>query len=312
MDLTRIARRGPQSVEEPPPPRTIDADAIRRTAERVDAYLAEWLAERPMPANLREAITYSALGPGKRMRPTLVLRSAEAVGGRAEAALAPAAAIELIHAFSLVHDDLPAMDDDDLRRGRPTLHRHTSEVMAILAGDAMMGQAVELVLARVRPQGMAARVGLELIAGCNNMIAGQVYDTLPSFGVAVGPMERLTTIHRNKTGALIRAACRMGALCGGGDDRQLAAMTSYGESVGLMFQVVDDVLDVTQTTEHLGKTAGKDVDQQKLTYPALLGLEASRSEVRRLRDEALGALDGLEEPARPLRELCEYLAVRTK
>jgi len=313
MEVTRIAPRGTREVvdEHPGRPAT-EADALRQVAERVDAYLAEWLAERPMPANLREAMTYAALGPGKRMRPTLVLRSAEAVGGRAEAALAPAAAIELIHAFSLVHDDLPAMDDDDLRRGRPPLHRHAGEAMAILAGDAMLGQAVELVLTRVRPAELATRVGLELLIGCNNMIAGQVYDTLPGFAAAVGPLERLTTIHRNKTGALIRAACRMGALCGGAHGRQLAAMTRYGEAVGLMFQVVDDVLDVTQTTEHLGKTAGKDVDQHKLTYPALLGLAASRAAVRRLRGEALEALDGLGEAARPLRELCEFLAVRTK
>jgi geranylgeranyl pyrophosphate synthase len=278
----------------------------------VDAYLQDWLARRPLPHDLREAIRYAALGPGKRMRPILIIRSCEAVGGSGEAALAPAAAIELIHAFSLVHDDLPAMDDDDLRRGRPTLHRHTNEAMAILAGDAMMGLAVELVTTRLEPAELATNVCRELIEGCNNMIAGQVYDTLPVFNDSAEPMERLTTIHRNKTGALIRASCRMGALCGRADRRQMAAITCFGEAVGLMFQVVDDLLDVTQTTEHLGKTAGKDADQHKLTYPAVMGIEASRREVSRLRREALESLDELGGRARPLRELCDYLAVRTK
>jgi len=280
--------------------------------ERIDAYIAEWLDRRPLPENLRAAVRYAVLGPGKRMRPILVLRSCEAVGGEAERALAPAAAIEMIHAFSLVHDDLPAMDDDDLRRGRPTLHRHAGEAMAILAGDALLGLAVEVVAERLQPPLLAARVIHELIVGNNDMIAGQVYDTLPEFDPGVPPLERLRTIHRNKTGALIRAACRVGALCGGADEAGLQHMTCYGEAIGLMFQVVDDVLDVTQTTNHLGKTAGKDVDQRKLTYPALLGLDASRAEVERLREEALAALQDFGSSAEPLRQLADYLAVRTR
>lgn len=278
----------------------------------IEACIGEWISERPLPENLRRAARYAVLGPGKRMRPLLVVGSCKAAGGRPERALAPAAAMEMIHAFSLVHDDLPALDDDDLRRGRPTLHRHAGEAMAILAGDALLGLAVELVLARLEPEELAGRVCRELIAACNDMIAGQIYDTLPEFGEDLAPLRRLETIHRHKTGALIRTSCRMGAICGGADEKTLEALTCYGEAIGLMFQVVDDLLDVTQTTEHLGKTAGKDRDQHKLTYPALVGLEASRTEVSRLRETALGSLDGMGNDAEPLRALCDYLAVRTR
>ena len=296
-----------------------DASAKAGSSDRaqcaavVERYLSQWIDQRPMPDNLRDAIGYAALGPGKRMRPILVMDSCRAVGGTVEQALPPAAAIELIHCFSLVHDDLPAMDDDDLRRGRPTLHVHTNEAMAILAGDAMMGLAFELIAERVSPAELAGRVIGELATATNDMIAGQVYDTLPDFDETVEPMKRLRTIHRHKTAALIRASCRMGALVGGADERQIESLSRYGEAIGLMFQVVDDVLDVTQTTEQLGKTAGKDAQQDKLTYPGLIGLDASRAEVQRLRTEAIDALAPLNDgSARPLVDLCEYLAVRTR
>ncbi len=278
----------------------------------IDRNLLSWIAQRPLPGNLKEAILYALLGPGKRTRPILVLHSCEAVGGTIDAALPAASAIEMIHAFSLVHDDLPALDNDDLRRGRPTLHRQTSEAMAILAGDGLMGLAFELVLDQIAPAELAASVTRELVLGCNNMIAGQVYDSLPGFDDAMEPLERLRTIHRHKTGALIRAACRMGALTGGADQKGLAALTEYGETVGLMFQIVDDVLDVTRSTEQLGKTAGKDVNQQKVTYPSLMGVDGSREEVRRLQVRAVASIAGLGQRAQPLRDLCEYLAVRTR
>jgi geranylgeranyl diphosphate synthase type II len=290
----------------------MDHRELTACIETVDSSLGCWLDERSLPENLREAMRYALLGPGKRMRPILVIRCCEAVGGQSEQALAPAGAIEMIHAFSLVHDDLPALDNDDLRRGRPTLHRYAGEAMAILAGDALMGLAVELIAERVSPPELAHRIGGELIRASNDMISGQVYDTLPSFEASVEPEHRLRTIHRLKTGALIRASCRMGALSGGADDSQLDAITCFGEAIGLMFQVVDDLLDITQTTEHLGKTAGKDLEQEKLTYPAVLGVSASRREVRRLRDDALAALDRVGGRIEPLRQLCDYLAVRTK
>jgi len=292
--------------------RTFDMDKLTAPAERVETFIARWLEARPLPENLRRAIRYALLAPGKRLRPILTLHAAEAVGGRADDALAPAAAVEMIHAFSLVHDDLPAMDDDDLRRGRPTLHKQAGEAMAILAGDAMLGLAVEVVLEQVVPPDRAAAVCRELILGCNGMIAGQVYDTLPEPEAPEDAAARLLRIHRHKTGALIRASCRMGALCGGAGDAQLERITRYGDAIGLMYQVIDDLLDVTQTTEHLGKTAGKDVDQCKLTYPALYGVEGSRNEAERLRKEALAALDMMGAEADPLRHLCDYLAVRTR
>jgi geranylgeranyl diphosphate synthase type II len=287
-------------------------EALTAPVERVDAFMAEFLDSRAMPANLRDAVKYSALGPGKRMRPLLVIHACQAVGGTIEQALPAAGAIELIHAFSLVHDDLPAMDDDDLRRGRPTLHRHTNEAMAILAGDAMMTLAFDLIFTQIHPAELASRIAAELTAGTSDMISGQVYDTLPESGDDLEPLEKLKRIHRHKTGALIRAACRMGAQCGNSSEAHVAALTQYGDAIGLMFQIVDDVIDVTQTTEHLGKTAGKDIDQNKLTYPAVMGLEASRQEVERLRIEANDVLSDLGPAAEPLIALADYLAVRTK
>jgi geranylgeranyl pyrophosphate synthase len=296
------------------------SDAHAGPLALVENTMSRFLRQRPMPANLRDAIIYSLFGPGKRLRPILTIRACEAVGGSAELAVAPAGAIEMIHCFSLVHDDLPAMDDDDLRRGRPTLHRHTNEAMAILAGDAMTSLAFELIAHELSTPALIADITRELALATNDMIAGQVYDTLPDFEASVPPIERLRTIHRHKTGALIRCACRMGAICGSATTQQLTAITRYADAIGLMFQVVDDILDVTQTTEHLGKAANKDADKGKLTYPGLIGLDASRAEVVRLQKvahEALNELDALHiDQAKvgtsALRELCDQMAVRTK
>jgi len=286
---------------------------LKAPARRVEQFIEQFLDEQDqMPRHLVDAMAYSLLGPGKRMRPILVLRTAEAVGGDPEQALPAAAAIEMIHCFSLIHDDLPAMDDDDLRRGRPTLHKHTNEAMAILAGDAMMGLAFELIASRIKPAERSVRILTELAGGTNAMIAGQVHDTLPGDDASDDPLSRLRTIHKNKTGALIRASVRMGAICVGASEQQIESVTRYGEAIGLMFQIVDDVLDVTATTEQLGKTAGKDVEQDKLTYPAVMGLESSRQEVERLRVEARDALAGLGDAADHLVQLCDFLAVRTK
>ena len=293
-------------------PQQLDLASMTQPVGAVECYMERFLSERVLPANLRQAIGYALLGGGKRLRPTLVVRACEAVGGQGDAAMAPAAAIEMVHCFSLVHDDLPAMDDDDLRRGRPTLHRHTSEAMAILAGDAMLGLAFELLADRLRPADLVGPVTLELATATNQMIAGQVYDTLGGSDAAVEPVEQLKTIHRHKTGALIRCSGRMGALCGGADPTQLDAVTRYMEAVGLMFQIVDDLLDVTQTTEHLGKAANKDAEKGKLTYPGLLGIQQSRQEVVKLQEQAHLALAPLGGQADRLHELCDYLAVRQK
>ena len=294
-------------------PGELDVEALTQPGRDLEPYLSRVLDQRPLPVNLREAARYALLGPGKRLRPILVIRSCEAVGTPGVAAYAAAAAIEMVHCFSLVHDDLPAMDDDDLRRGRPTLHRHTNEAMAILAGDLLSSLAFEH-LAAAAPAGVALQLVRELAQATNDMIAGQVYDTLPDFPADTAPLKRLETVHRHKTGALIRCACRMGAIAGGATAAQLEALTLYAESIGLMFQVIDDLLDVTQSTEHLGKAAGKDASRGKLTYPGLLGVEESRREVDRLLKASLEALASLpgREGARRLAELAQYMAVRTR
>jgi geranylgeranyl pyrophosphate synthase len=288
----------------------------------IDEYLRRVVEEAGLAPSLTAAILYSLLGPGKRARPLLAWHSFAAVAGQgADPApcLPAAAAVELVHAFSLVHDDLPGLDNDDLRRGRPTLHRHTSVAMAVLAGDSMLTLAFQAI-ARRTPAALAGPLCAELAVATNAMITGQVYDTLGGLDPALSPRQRLEVIHRNKTGALIRVSCRVGAMCAlhrvgaraDDADPRLAAITRYAEAAGLMFQIVDDLLDVTQTTEHLGKRTGKDQDAGKLTYPGVMGVEASRAEVARLHEASIAALAPLGPAAEPLRQLASFMAVRTK
>lgn len=281
-------------------------------ASQVEAYLDIKLSGFDLPENLLGAVRYALLGGGKRLRPVLTILSCEAAGGPREAAFAPAAALELIHAFSLVHDDLPAMDDDDMRRGRPTLHIHAGEAMAILAGDAMMSLAFELIERSGLPESRMNALTAELARGTTAMIAGQVYDTLGGFPAELPEREKLLLIHRNKTGALIRAACRMGAIAAGAEARTLEMLSHYGEAVGLMFQIVDDVLDVTQSPEHTGKATNKDASAGKRTFPSLLGMDQSLAEIERLRKDANRTISPLGPAASDLIELCDYMAVRTR
>lgn len=276
----------------------------------VDAALSEYLDGLGLAGVLDSAVRYSLLGGGKRTRPVLAWLSAEAVGGVGEASLPAGAAIELVHAFSLVHDDLPAMDDDDLRRGRPTLHRHAGEAMAILAGDAMLAMAFGAT-ERIGDDALRARVHAELIAGTVGMINGQVYDTAGAFDGELSDEEKLRLIHRNKTGALIRAACRVGGMLGGADRKALESVTRFGELVGLQFQVMDDLLDVTATADEMGKQTGKDEGAGKLTYPGVFGEERTRAIARELHSEARGALEPLGESAAGLRALANRLASRS-
>ena len=264
------------------------------------------------PEALRQALAYSVLGGGKRLRPVLTLLSCEAAGGSRDQGREAAAAIELIHAFSLVHDDLPSMDDDALRRGQPTLHMHAGEAMAILTGDVMMSLAFEWIADADLAAETVAQLVRTLADATSCMIAGQIYDTVGGYPEGLSRPRQLELVHRNKTAALIRAACTLGAHCCDAPQRAVQALTGYGEAVGLMFQIVDDLLDVTETAEHIGKATGKDLDAGKLTYPGVHGTEASRKEVLRLRDEALAALAHLGREADHLRELCEYMAVRTR
>jgi len=307
-----------------------NAPMVARTLDgplpAVEATLDRWLAARAdQPPALLSAMRYATLGAGKRLRPVLAWHAAVAAGGTGEASLAAGCAIELIHAFSLVHDDLPALDNDDLRRGRPTLHRHAGEAMAILAGDQLLVAAFERIMDE---PGLAdgARLALtrELARATGAMIDGQVFDTLGGLPASMDEDARLRLVHRNKTGALIRAACRMGALSVMADagsaasPKLLDAITAYGDAVGLMFQVVDDLIDATQTSEHAGKRTGKDAEMGKLTYPGVLGIEATRAEVERLRMAAELALKPVPALAHSgdggegLRTLCNYMAARTK
>jgi len=280
--------------------------------DHVDQALRSFVGSVALPAALIDAIAYALFSGGKRVRPVLCLRSCLAVGGEFENALAGAGALELIHTFSLVHDDLPAMDDDDFRRGRPTLHKHTSEAMAILAGDAMTALAFELIAERVQDAAIAARLTQELASATNAMIAGQVYDTMGGQPETLAPIERLKLTHRNKTGALLRASVRMGAIAGGAGDKPLACLTDFAEAVGLMFQAVDDLLDVTQTADKMGKATGKDAEQGKLTYPGLLGIDGTRAEIEKMRKEAIEALQAFDAKADPLRDMAQRLASRER
>ena len=288
---------------------TVAAATDAQLLVEVEDALAHVLAGHPLAPRLREAMQYAVLGGGKRVRPLLVLRACEAVGGARRDAMPAAVALEMIHCFSLVHDDLPALDNDDLRRGRPTTHRAHGEALAILAGDGLMSVAVEVALASPR---RGAEIARELASATTGMITGQVYDTLGGFEGEPDAAARLRLIHDHKTGALLRAACRMGALAGSPSEAHLASLTAYGEAMGLMFQVVDDILDETQPTEHLGKTAGKDREAGKLTYPAVFGLDESRRHVERLLDRAVEAVTPLGEPAAPLVQMARILATRTR
>ncbi len=318
----------PQPHPAPPQPaneRAGDGEApthLTAPTPIVDAYMRDYVdgvdsaltagSSTPMPPALRSAVHYALLGGGKRLRPLLAWHCCVAVGGAAEASLPAGAAVEFIHAFSLVHDDLPGLDNDDLRRGRPTLHKATSEAMAILAGDAMLTMAFQVLVDRVADPVTVKRLVTELAIGTSGMITGQVYDTLGGFDARLTRPEMLALVHRNKTGALIRAACRMGALAGGATEATLQAVTAYGDAIGLMFQIVDDIIDVEQSAEHAGKRTQKDEFAGKLTYPSVLGLEGAKAEVGRVLGRALAALSELGPPARPLADLASYMAVRTK
>ena len=299
---------------------TLDYRAIlQNTTLRTDAFLRDFIASRQgVPALLKESIEYSLFGPGKRVRPALAILCAQAVDGTIDDALPAAAALELIHCFSLVHDDLPAMDNDDLRRGRPTSHKVYGDAVAILAGDAMNTMAFELLAESVTDPVMAVKLSLELsrATGPAGMIGGQILDTcypqLKHVDSQAADLESLQRIHRLKTGALIRAACRMGGIAARASAVHLQILDDLGQAVGLVFQIVDDLLDVTSSDAHLGKKTGKDADIGKLTYPVLLGVEQTRAELDRQQKLAEHALAQLGPAAEPLSLVVHALARRDK
>ena len=287
--------------------------ALQALIDRADRALAAALpAEDVPPAELHRAMRYAVLGGGKRLRPLLVYAAGHALGCDGPVLDAPACAVELIHAYSLVHDDLPAMDDDAMRRGRPTCHIVFGEAMAILAGDALQALAFELLAqASVDPAiGMAMQRALGRACGAEGMAGGQALD-LSAVGRTLS-LDELEHMHACKTGALIRASVQLGAMAAGADSGTLDALDHYARAVGLAFQVRDDILDVEGESAVIGKTAGKDAAADKPTFPSLLGLDASRSRLAQLTDEALAALGPLDAPHSPLRELALYAAHRLR
>jgi geranylgeranyl diphosphate synthase type II len=277
---------------------------------RIDDALAGYAAYGPdCPLQLAEAIRHSLLAPCKRLRPQLVLMSCQACGYDERLAMPAACAVEMIHTYSLIHDDLPAMDDDDLRRGRPSCHAHFGEATAILAGDALLAQAFE-VLAKGLAPAVAARCCGELAAaaGAENLVGGQEDDLKAQFaGLGIEQLER---IHRRKTGAMIRVSLRLGGIVGGADEGQLAGLDRYGEKLGLAFQIVDDLLDLHGDEAALGKRANKDQEHGKLTFPALLGAAESRRRAECLIEEALAALAPFGSRAAGLESLARYVLER--
>jgi len=278
----------------------------------IDRALNRYLTkESTKPVTIHKAMRYSIFVGGKRLRPVLCLAAAEACGGNVAQAMAAACAVECIHTYSLIHDDLPCMDDDDFRRGQPTNHKVFGEGVAVLAGDALLTVAFEILAqAKETPRyRMPALIkDLANASGSRWLIGGQVAD-LEGEGKKLSGDE-LKFIHRSKTAALLTAAIRLGAMSANATAKQLKDLTLFGQSLGLAFQVIDDILDVTQTSEKLGKSAGKDVAAQKATYPAIFGLEKSRKEAQRLTKQASTALKSFGEKGAMLRTLADYLLAR--
>ena len=282
-----------------------DLDAyLDRVGARVNAALEKLLpAESTEPPTIHKAMRYSIFAGGKRIRPVLTIAGCEAVGGSTAAAIPLACAVECIHTYSLIHDDLPCMDDDDLRRGRPTNHKVFGEGIAVLAGDALLTHAFEL--AATRPEYVKE---LALAAGSRRLIAGQVQDLENESRQA--SLDEVKTTHLNKTAALITASIRLGAMAGQASPAQLKRLTRYGQDLGLAFQVIDDILDATSTKEVMGKSVRADEKNQKSTFPKLLGVQKSRIFASELIADAHSQLRGFGTKAEPLRAIADFFLTR--
>ncbi len=289
---------------------------LQSEATRIDAALDGFLPrESELPHSIHQAMRYSVFAGGKRVRPILMLAACRAVGGDSERVIPAACAIEMIHTYSLIHDDLPAMDNDDFRRGNPTCHKVFGEAIAILAGDALLTEAFRLISSPAlmvggAPEGVLAVIHeIATCAGSYGMVGGQVVD-MESEGDDAIDLATVQYIHTHKTGALLKASVVAGALLGGATAAQLAAITRYGEAAGLAFQIADDILDIEGTTEQIGKDAGSDVARGKATYPLVLGLAAARVEAVAMMDEALRALEPFGAEAERLREIARFIVQR--
>lgn len=287
-------------------------ERIALVDQALDHYLP---AEEKRPQSIHKAMRYSVFAGGKRVRPILMLAACDAVGGRIEQAMPAACAMEMIHTYSLIHDDLPAMDDDDFRRGRPTNHKVFGEAIAILAGDGLLTEAFKLLSDISLAVDVDSNNRIAVIheiatcAGTLGMVGGQVVD-MESEGKPEMDLPTVQYIHTHKTGALIKASVVAGALMGGADPQQLAAIRRYGKAAGLAFQIADDILDIEGTTEEIGKDAGSDEARGKATYPAVIGLTAAKQEAIAMMNEAFEALEPFGAAAEPLREIARYIVER--
>jgi len=297
----------------------VDSDfntLLRKNAQFINYILQQILSSQQIKDNLKEAMRYTLFAPGKRIRSALVLWCCELVSlpkvGVNRSAEIAAAAIEMVHTYSLIHDDLPAMDNDDLRRGIPTCHKAFNEVTAILTGDALLTLAFEILAKEVDDAAVAVKLIGELAgaAGPAGMIAGQMAD-LRAEGKN-GSEEILEYIHLNKTAKMFQCAAAMGAICGGAGKKEYECLCEYGLKIGLGFQIADDILDVSASSEQLGKTAGKDAKAAKCTYPAVVGMKRAKELEKRLADEAVAALKPFDKKADILRQLAMALLERTK
>lgn len=286
-------------------------EQLKRYQQRIEAYLEGCFAEKPAYAALYESMRYSLLAGGKRIRPVLTLAFCEALGGDGDKALPLAAAIEMVHTYSLIHDDLPSMDNDDLRRGRPTNHKVYGECMAILAGDALQAAAFQWVLSAQLPAERRAEAALVLAkaAGPDGMVAGQVLDMEGEERQL--SLEEITRMNGLKTGCLLEGACLMGVAAAGGSERQKQAARDYARAIGLAFQVRDDMLDVTSDAQTMGKSVGKDLAQNKSTYVSLLGLERCEQVILEQTQKAKEALTGIGMDTAFFEGLGDYLAGRS-
>ncbi len=290
---------------------------LKTQREDIDGALQRYIDRKCPSRHLHEPVVYALMAGGKRLRPVLCLAAADAVGGSMADAMPAACALEMIHTYSLIHDDLPAMDDDDLRRGQATCHIQFDEASAILCGDTLLNLAFEVLSeAGLAAPADHARVWLSVIdtigraAGCNGMIEGQARD-IANEGIPL-VREELQSMHELKTGALIRASVRSGAIIGRAAENQMQRLDAYSRNIGLAFQVVDDMLNITGDPEKMGKAVGTDAQRQKNTYPALLGLEASEQFAVDLIDSALQALSIFDTKADPLREIARYILARNR
>lgn len=287
-------------------------EKVDEAASAVEKMLSQPIEQANLPKSLEEAALYAVLNGGKRVRPALTLLCCEAVGGIQQDAMQAALAIEYTHCFTLIHDDLPCLDDDELRRGKPTLHIHTNEAMALLTGDLLLPLAMQQISNGTLPPDLEVELCRTLSHATIYVVGGQVYDSLGGLPCYLNAVEGVERIHRNKTGSLIHGACKMGALCGNATPEKLAAIETFGSAVGLMFQIVDDLIDLHSSSEHAGKATGKDAAAGRPTYPGVLGVQESKEVIDGLQRQANTALTTLGDAGKTLQSFNVWMACRTR